>query len=73
VRSLNLPSPGGLPASSDRFGFLADLLHMRNIATGPDDGRRGFPAVTFIRAQVLPPTTGGLGATDDDAVERFGQ
>src|SRR5580704_1892629 len=73
VRSFHLPPPGGLLASTDRLGFLTDLLHVWNIATSADNRRRRFPAVSFIGAQVLPPLAGRLGTPNDDAVERFRQ
>ena len=73
MRSFHLPSPCGLLPSADRFGFLADLLHMRNIPTFPHDRRGGLAAVAFVGAQVLTSAAGGLGTPDDDAVECFGQ
>ena len=66
------PSRRMLPASN-RLGFLADLPHMRNVATRPHDRGGGLPAVAFVRAQVLAPPPGRLGASDHDAVQGFSQ
>ena len=73
MRSLHLPPPSGALTTTDGFGFLADLLHMRNVATRPYDRVGGFAAVTFVGAQILSALAARLGSPNDNAVQRFGQ
>src|SRR5580658_1267194 len=73
MRSLHLPPPGRALATTDGFGFLADLLYMRNVAARPHDRVGGFAAVTFVGAQILPALAARLGSPNYNAVQGLGQ
>ncbi len=73
MRSFHPPSAGRLLPPADRFGFLADLPHLRNITAFPHDRGGGLAAVAFIGTQVLATPTGWLGSPNHNAVQCFGQ
>ena len=71
--AFHFPPPGGLLATASRFGFLADLPHMRKVATRPHDRGGGLAAVAFVRTQILATAATGLGPPNHDAVQGLGQ
>ena len=73
MRSFHPPSAGRLLAPADRFGFPADLPHMRNITAFPHNRRGGLATVAFIGTQVLATPTGRLGSPNHNAVQCLGQ
>ncbi len=73
MRSFHPPLAGRLLPPADRFGFLAELPHLRNITAFPHDRGGGLAAVTFIGTQVLATPTGWLGSPNHKAVQCFGQ
>ena len=73
MRSFHPPSAGRLLPSADRFGFLADLPHMRNITAFAHNRGGGLATVAFIGTQVLATPTGRLGSPNHNAVQCLGQ
>ena len=71
--SFHFPAPRRVLPAADRFGFLTDSPHVRNVASRPHDRGGRLPAVTFVGTQMLATPAGRLGPPDHDAIQGFSQ
>src|ERR1017187_2439486 len=73
MRAFHLPPPGRALATTGRFGFLADLRHVGNVAARPHDRGGRLATVAFVGTQVLAAPPARLGPPNHNAVQGLGQ